>query len=139
MTPQVRQWVYTISAIATAIIPLLVGYNVLDDATASAWVNVIGLLGALGSGGAATAAVVTARQRKEGTLDFTGSAAKQAIEAIQATVKNAENASSDLDKVKSVITDALSAGVGIAGSTLGHAAGPLTEELIRSVLGRDGK
>lgn len=108
MTPQVRQWIYTISAVLTAIIPLLVGYHVLDSTTAGAWVNVIGILGAIGSGGAATAAVVIAKQRKEGTLDFTGSAAEQAIAAIQATVDQAAHAATDLDKVKTAVTDVVS-------------------------------
>ena len=105
MTPQARQWIYTASAVLTAIIPLLVGYNVIESNIAGAWINVIGVLGALGSGGAATAAVVIARQRKEGTLDFTGSAAEQAIAAIQATVDQAAHAADDLDKVKVAVNE----------------------------------
>lgn len=108
MTPKIRQWLYTVSAVASALIPLLVTYKVLDPTSGSAWVNLIGVLGVLGTGGAATAAVVTAKQRHEGTLDFTGSPAKQAIEAIQATVTQATNAASDLDRVKTAVTDVLS-------------------------------
>lgn len=138
MTPNVRQWLYTISAIATALIPLLVAYKVLDPNAASAWVNVIGILGALGSGGAATAAVVLSRQRKTGTLDFTGTAAEQAIAAIQATVNQAETASTDLDKVKTAVTDALNGTITAVG-TIGAVAGPLTADLINAVLGKKVK
>jgi hypothetical protein len=108
MTPKIRQWLYTVSAIASALIPLLVTYKVLDPTSGSAWVNLIGILGVLGTGGAATAAVVTARQRQDGTLDFTGTPAQQAIEAIQATVAQATTAASDLDRVRSAVTDVLS-------------------------------
>lgn len=107
MTPQVRQWLYTISAVASAVIPLLVAYKVIDTSLAGAWVNVIGVLGALATGGAATAAVVTAKQRKDGTLDFTGTPAQQAIEAIQATISQASTAASDLARVKTAVGDAL--------------------------------
>lgn len=108
MTPQIRQWLYTVSAIASAIIPLLVTYKVLDPTSGTAWINLVGVLGALGGTGAATAAIMTSRQRKDGTLDFTGTPAQQAIEAIQATVAQATNAASDLDKVRTAVTDVLS-------------------------------
>lgn len=117
MTPQIRQWLYTISAIASALIPLLVTYKVLDPGTGSAWINLVGVLGALGSGGAATAAVMTARQRKDGTLDFTGSPAQQAIDAIQATVAQAASAATDLEKVKTAVTDVLSS-IPVVGNVL---------------------
>ena len=119
MTPQVRQWLYTVSAVASALIPLLVTYKVLDPASGSAWVNLIGVLGVLGTGGAATAAVVTAKQRHEGTLDFTGTPAQQAISAIQATVNNASNAVTDLTKVKNAVEEVLATGREIAGLSPG--------------------
>lgn len=107
MTPKVRQWIYTASAVATAIIPLLVAYKVVDTSTAGAWVNLVGVLGALGAGGATTAAVMTSRQRKDGTLDFTGSPSEQAVAAIQATVAQAGNAVEGLAAVKAAVTSAL--------------------------------
>lgn len=109
MTPQVRQWLYTVSAVASAIIPLLVTYKVLDPSSGTAWTNLVGVLGVLGTGGAATAAIVTARQRKDGTLDFTGTPAQQAIDAIQATVSQAATAVTDLTRVKDVVAGVLSA------------------------------
>lgn len=117
MTPQIRQWLYTISAIASALIPLLVTYKVLDPSSGTAWINLVGVLGALGGTGAATAAVMTSRQRKDGTLDFTGSPAQQAIEAIQATVAQATTAATDLEKVKTAVTDVLSS-IPVVGNVL---------------------
>lgn len=114
MTAQVRQWLYTAAAIASALIPLLVAYKVLDTDVAGAWVNVIGLLGTLGTGGAATAAVVTARQRREGTLDFTGTAANQAVEAIRATVVQAGSAQSNLQQVIRAVSEVIPAAFNVA-------------------------
>lgn len=107
MTPQIRQWLYTVSAVASAIIPLLVTYKILDPATGSAWTALVAALGTIGGVGAGTAAVVTAKQRREGTLDFTGTPAQQAIDAIQATVSQASTAASDLERVKVAVGDAL--------------------------------
>lgn len=119
MTPQVRQWLYMAAAVASALIPILVAYKVIDTDVAGAWVNLIGVLGALGTGGAATAAVVTAKQRKEGTLDFTGTPAQQAISAIQATVNNASSAVTDLAKVKTAVEDVLATGRELTGLSTG--------------------
>ena len=99
MTPKIRQLLYTVSAIASALIPLLVTYKVLDPSSGTAWINLVGVLGVLGGTGAATAAVMTSRQRKDGTLDFSGTPAEQAIEAIKATVAQAGTARSDLQEL----------------------------------------
>ena len=134
MTPQIRQWLYTLSAVASAIIPLLVTYKVFDPSTGTAWVNLVGVLGALGTGGAATAAVVLAKQRKEGTLDFTGSPAEQAIAAIEATVAQAGNAVTDLEKVKGAVTSALGTATDVADTVVDIVApGSLVDQLLDAV------
>lgn len=109
MNAQHRQWLYTAAALASAIVPILVAYNVIDTDVAGAWVNLIGVLGGLGTVGASTAAVMTSRQRKDGTLNFTGTASDQAIAAIQATVQQASTAVTDLARVKDVVNGVLSA------------------------------
>lgn len=130
MTPQVRQWIYTVASIASALVPLLVAYKVFDAGTGSAWLGVFGALGAFGSG---TAAVMTSKQRKDGTLDFSGSAADQAIAAIQATVSQASTAATDLEKVKTAVTGALAPVSQVANDVI---TGPLATELINAVTGR---
>lgn len=134
MTPQIRQWIYTVSAVASALIPLLVIYKVLDPAAATAWVNVVGVLGALGSGGAATAAVMTARQRKDGTLDFTGTPAQQAIDAIQATIAQASTAADDLARVKTAVSEVLAVADPVV-EAVQLATGGLAEQLVETVTG----
>jgi hypothetical protein len=131
-TPIVRQWIYTAAAIASAIIPLLVAYQIIDSTAAGAWVNVVGVLGALGSGGAGIAAVMTSKQRKDGTLDFTGSAADQAVAALQATVDQAAHAAENLDKVKAVVNDV----VGQAGQLARVIPGSLVERLLSITNGK---
>ncbi len=97
--PQNRQWLYTIASVASSLVPLLVIYKIIDAESADAWLKLIGVLGGLGTAGTATAAVVTSRQRKEGTLDFTGTADEQAVAAIQYVAERANDGVSRLQKV----------------------------------------
>lgn len=119
MTPVVRQWIYIASAVASALIPILVTYNVVDHNAGTAWANLVAVLGAIGSGGAATAAVVVNKQRKEGTLEFSGTPAEQAVAAIKATIERAGTAASDLDVVRKAINSVLN-------SALNQGASPAT-------------
>ena len=67
---------------------------------------------------------MTSRQRKDGTLDFTGSPAQQAIDAIHATVNQATNAATDLGRVRDAVTGVL-------------ASLPVVGEVLDAVTGRD--
>ena len=107
LTPAIRQIIYTVAAIAAALIPVLVAFHVVEPNTGAALTNLVGILGAVGAGGAATAAAVLAKQRKAGTLDFTGTPAEQAVAAIQATVAQAGTATADIDKVRQAVADAI--------------------------------
>lgn len=127
-TPQIRQWIYTVSSIASALVPLLVTYKVFDATTGASWIGLLGAVGALGSG---TAAVMTSKQRKDGTLDFTGSAPEQAVAAIQATVAQAARAADGLNQVKDVVNDALEAAQAVGKPV--SSAGPLIDKLIAAV------
>lgn len=130
MTPQSRQWLYNLSMVASAIVPVLVAYKVIGTDVAGAWVNVIGVLGVLATGGTATAAMVLAKQRRDGTLDFTGSAAEQAVAAIQATVQQASQASDNLEAVKTAVTNVLSTNVPVADDVV---SGSLVQQLLDAV------
>jgi hypothetical protein len=131
-TPAVRQWIYTVAAIGTAVIPLLVAYHVIDSTSAGAWVNVVGVLGAVGSGGLGLAGVMTNKLRRDGTLDFTGTAAEQAVAALQATVDQAAHAAENLDKVKAVVTSV----VGSGSPAIKVIPGSLVEQLINASGGK---
>jgi hypothetical protein len=99
MTPKIRQTLYAVAAVASALIPVLITLKLVDPELGNGLLNLVAVLGTLGAGGAGVAAVVTSRQRKDGTLDFTGTPAQQAIEAIKATVQQAADSSTDLQRV----------------------------------------
>lgn len=99
LDPKVRQWLYAVAAFASALIPLLVTYNVISAESSNSWLQLIGILGGVGAAGATTAAVVTSKQRKEGTLDFTGSADEQAVQAIEYTAHAASEGVARLQKI----------------------------------------
>ena len=63
-TPQVRQWFYTIS---TAVLALLVGYDIVAAEQVPLWLGVCAAVFAISATG--TAATVVRKQRADGTLD----------------------------------------------------------------------
>ena len=104
MTPKLRQTAYGLGTIATTVVTLLALWHGIDGTTASALGNAItAILGLLGIGATATAGVVVSRQRSDGTLDFTGTAAEQAVAAIDAVSTQAATAATDLDRVRGAL------------------------------------
>lgn len=125
MSPKIRQTAYGLGTIATTLVTILALWHGIDGTTATALGNAItALLGLLGIGATATASVVVNKQRKEGTLDFTGTPAQQAVDAIVAVNNQAQAAVSDLDKVKAAMS-------GLAGAI--PVFGPLAQQVIASV------
>lgn len=108
MTPKFRQLLYGLSTVATGIVTVMVAVHILDPHTAGGVSSVIAaLVGLLGTAATGTATAVVSKQRQEGTLDFQGSAAEQAVAAIQSTVQSAAVAAAELDKVKTAAAEAL--------------------------------
>ena len=106
MTPKIRQTLYLLGTMATSVVTLLAVWRGIDSSTATALGNTItAVLGLLGVGATATAGAVVAKQRAEGTLDFTGSAAEQAVAAIEAVNAQATSAVTDLDRVRGALGD----------------------------------
>lgn len=125
MSAQIRQWFYLLSALASAIVPILVTLRVINESQGNQWLGLVAALGGvLGTAGAGTAAVILGKQRKDGTLD-TAAPADAAITAIQQTVENVTTATSELDRVKQAASDVLGAIPGV---------GPLAQAAINSVL-----
>ena len=105
MPPKIRQTIYGIGLIATSALSILSVWKVIDPTTASTVsASLAGLLSLLGVGAAGTAAVVVSKQQKDGTFDVNGSAAEQAIPAINNTVQQAQQATSDLQKVRDAVS-----------------------------------
>ena len=125
MSPKIRQTAYGLGSIATTIVTIMALWNGIDGGTATAVGNAItALLGLLGVGATATAGVVVAKQRKEGTLDFSGRPAPQAVDAITAVAAQAEASVSDREKI-----------VAAAGALAGAipVVGPLARQVIESI------
>lgn len=107
MSAQFRLWFYRISAVAAALVPILVATRVVTESQGNQWLALVAAIGGLfGVAGAGTAAVVLGKQTQDGTLD-SPAPADAAITAIQQTIQNATTASAELDRVKQVATDAL--------------------------------
>lgn len=122
MTPKVRQTLYLLGTIATSLVTLLAVWRGIDSHTANALSNTItAILGLLGVSATGVAGAVVARQRNDGTLDFTGTAAEQAIAAIQAVNAQADTAADDLVKVRGALGD-LAATIPVVG--------PLAQQVI---------
>lgn len=111
MTPKIRQSLYQVGVIATSLLSLLALWKVIDPAAAS-FLNtgLLAVLSLLGVGATGTAAVITGRQRKDGTFDAL-SPADQVVNGINGVIAQAEAARQDFDKVKdavsSVVIDAV--------------------------------
>lgn len=123
--PRIRQTAYGLGTIATTVVTILALWHGIDGGTATALGNAItAILGLLGVGATATAGVVVSKQRKEGTLDFSGSPEQQAVDAINAVSAQAQAATAALDKVKAAASDVL--------PTI-PVFGPLAKQVIDSV------
>ena len=107
MSPRIRQAIYYLGTVVSGVLGIaLVFHGISADAAGSINSMVAGFIALLGgSAPSAIAAHNVAKQRADGTLDFTGSPAEQAIAAIQATANAAAAATSSLDKVKSAVSD----------------------------------
>ena len=63
LTPQVRQYLYTLTS---TVIALLVGLNVVDAGQVPLWLSVVAAV--LGLGSSTVAAVAVSQQRRDGIL-----------------------------------------------------------------------
>lgn len=122
MNVKLRQSIYYLGVVGGGLVGLLTLFGVLSPEVAAL---IAAPLAALTGG---TAGGALARQRREGTLDFSGSAPDQAIAAIQATISQAQTAQADAARVAEAVTGALSA-VPIAGP-VANRAGSLLEQVI---------
>ena len=106
MTPKIRQTIYAIGTIATSLLGLLSLWKVLDPATAG-FVNagLAGLLSLLGAGAAGTAAVITGKQRHDGTFDPVPELdpADKIITGINEVLKQKADADAAIDRVKDIV------------------------------------
>lgn len=126
MSPRLAQIVYQVGIIATSVLAIAGISNAIDGNTANALANTItAVLGLLGVGATTTAGIRVSRQRKDGTLDFTGPAAQQAVDAIAVVNAQAVTATADRERVLGALGD-------IAAATVPVVVGSLAQQVIRA-------
>lgn len=103
MTPKIRQSLYAVGTIATSVLSLLALWKVVDPSAASSMSTALmAVLSLMGAGAAGTAAVVTNKQRHDGTFD-TLSPADQVVTGINGVIAQAEAARQDFERVKDAV------------------------------------
>lgn len=104
MNAKFRQTLYALGATATGILTILSVWKVIDPTTASTIsASLAGILSLLGVGAASTAAVMTGKQRKDGT--FTEhDPADQVINGLNAVLEAQQAANQAVDRVKEAVS-----------------------------------
>ena len=105
-----RSWMYLISGLLAAVVPILVQTGILDPGQGNNSATMItSLVALLGGGGAITAGVVTRNQVKNGLHDETLSPIDQIQSAIPQVLDQAATAQANVDAMRKVAGDFLSA------------------------------
>ena len=105
-----RRWVYLISGLIAAIVPILTSLGVLDTGQGESTNQIVlSLASLLGAGGAVTAARVTHTQIKEGIHDPALSPIDQIQEATAKVLSEANAANADVAKLRQMTGDILTA------------------------------
>lgn len=122
----VRVVIYLGALLIAVVIPMLIDHNVIPAASGLALMK-LALYVTGGAGG--LAGIVLAGQKRNGTLDFSGTAEEQAIAAAQRVAKNAANSAQQavsdaagLERVKNEVSGALNGIPAVVGSALGPKA-----------------
>lgn len=105
LSPKLRQTLYALGTIATATLSLLSLWSVVSPAAATHLSSAVAaLLSLAGAGAAGTAAVVTKRQRGDGTL---GDPVEQVTRGIQSVNDQLAAAKAQAEAVRAVVADAV--------------------------------
>lgn len=94
---EVRDWIYTASLIASAVVGVLISTGLVTQLVGTSIDKLIGAVSVAAAGGPALAKLMLARQRRDRTLDFSGSAVEQATQSLQAAQAEAEQKRADAD------------------------------------------
>lgn len=106
MTADMRRWVYLITGLVAAIVPILVAVGVIDTGQGESVNNLfLSLSSLLGAGGATVAATVTHRQIKDGLHDPALSPIDQIQEAIPQVLDQQAQANAAVEKLKQITND----------------------------------
>ena len=126
MNAETRRWIYLISGLAAAVIPILVQVGVLDTGAGESTNTLILTIASLfGAGGAATAARVTHKQIKEGVHDPPLNPIQQINEALPKVLQQQADANATVDMLKQLGGD-------LAGQV--PVIGGIAEQALNSIL-----
>ncbi|AVJ50244.1 holin [Mycobacterium phage Mendokysei] len=129
MTPRLRQTVYLLGTIASAVVSIAALWHGISDDAAAGIVNAIqGIVGLFGSAASATATVIVAKQRKAGAFDEQP-ATEAVVNGVQAVIEAHAAASKDLELVKNAVAGV--AGAAEIGSSGVAELGGLAQQAIR--------
>lgn len=127
MTAQMRKWIYLVTGLIAAVIPILVAVGLIDTGQGESANNLmLSLSSLLGAGGATVAAGAVHKQQKEGIHDPALPPVDQAVESLKKVVSQQQQANSDMDRLKDMATSIL------AGTT-----GVVTGAVVNAVTGND--
>lgn len=114
MTAQARKWLYLITGLVAAIVPIFIAVGLIDTGQGENVNNLmLSLSSLLGAGGATVAAGVTHRQQKEGLHDPALPPADQAIESLKKVAEQQQQANADMDRLKDMATSILAGTTGV--------------------------
>ena len=107
---ETRKWLYLITGLIASVVPILVQTGLLDSGQGDSSATLItSLVALLGGGGALTAAHHTNQQQKAGVHDPALSPIDQIQEAIPQVLSQAADAQANVDKLRQVTGDFLTA------------------------------
>ena len=105
ITPRIRQTLYAVGTIATSVLTLLSLWSIVSpDAASSISSALAALLSLAGAGAAGTAAVITGKQRHDGTFDKADPVG-QVTQGVQAVQDQLAQAKAQAEAVKAAVSN----------------------------------
>ena len=138
MNAKSRQWLYLLTGLGAAVVPILVQIGVFDAGQGEQTNTLILTIASLfGATGAATAAKHVKQQRDAGLHDPALPPADQAIESLKKVAEQQQQANADMDRLKDMATSILAGTTGVVtGAVVDAVTGQQneTEDPLQAVL-----
>lgn len=107
LTPKIRTILYAVGLLATGTLTMLSVFRIIEPGAASTIsAQIAAFLGIFGVGATGTAAVITNRQRKDGTFDQPDPA-DVVVNSIEAVLAAQQHAQANVERVKDAVTKAV--------------------------------
>jgi len=132
-SPKVRQTIYSVGTIATALLGVLSLWQIIDPNTASVVnASLAGVLSLLGAGAAGTAVVAVNKQRHDGTFEPAPQLdpAQVVVNGVQAALEAKNTADRELARIQEALTGAIE-NVPVLGPLASQVLDRLSKDAIR--------